>query len=153
MNSIKVVTGVKEYPITDEEGNVLTSVRLNPTDMNFIEMVFAALEDIDRMYTGYHDEVERIKTIEDDVESGVQMFDLTGNADMQIREKINNLFGKDICTPIIGNMSILTPAEGLPLWANIIFGFIDLFDSKLLEEKQKQNPRIEKYTKKYSRKR
>lgn len=153
MNSIKIDTGIREFPVTDEEGNVLTTVRMNPTDMNFVETVFNALENIDRMYTGYQEEAKKIEEIEDDKEAGVKMFDLTGNADVQIRETINNLFGKDICTPIIGSMNILTPAEGLPLWANILFGFIDLFDAKLVEEKQKQNPRIEKYTKKYSRKR
>lgn len=153
MNAIRVDTGIREYPVMDMDGNVLTTVRMNPTDMNFIETVFNALEDIDRMYTGYQEEVKKIEKIEDDTEAGVQMFDLTGNANVQIREKINNLFSTDICTPIIGNMSILTPADGFPLWANILFGFIDLFDAKLVEEKQKQNPRIEKYTKKYSRKR
>lgn len=153
MNAIRIDTGIREYPVMDMEGNVLTTVRLNPTDMNFIETVFNALEDIDRMYTGYQEEVKKIEKIEDDTEAGVQMFDLTSNANVQIREKINNLFSTDICTPIIGNMSILTPADGFPLWANILFGFIDLFDAKLVEEKQKQNPRIEKYTKKYSRKR
>lgn len=152
-NAIRIDTGIREFPVTDSEGNVLTTVRMNPTDMNFVELVFDALEDIDRMYTGYHKEAERIGKIEDDKEAGIQMFDLGRNADTQIREKINNLFGRDLCTEIIGTMSILTPAEGFPLWANIIFGFIDLFDSKLVEEKQKQNPRIEKYTKKYSRKR
>lgn len=153
MNTIRIDTGIREYPVMDMEGNVLTTVRLNPTDMNFIETVFNALEDIDRMYTGYQEEVKKIEKIEDDKEAGIQMFDLTSNANVQIREKINNLFSTDICTPIIGNMSILTPADGFPLWANILFGFIDLFDAKLVEEKQKQNPRIEKYTKKYSRKR
>lgn len=153
MNSIRIDTGIREYPVMDMEGNVLTTVRLNPTDMNFIETVFNALEDIDRMYTGYQEEAKKIEKIEDDKEACIQMFDLTSNANVQIREKINNLFSTDICTPIIGGMSILTPADGFPLWANILFGFIDLFDAKLVEEKQKQNPRIEKYTKKYSRKR
>lgn len=153
MNAIRIDNGVREYPITDENNNVLTTVSLNPTDMNFAESVLNALENIGTMYTEYQDEAERISKMENEKEAGVKMFELGRSADSKIRAELNGLFEKDICTPILGKMSCLTRADGFPVWANIIFGFVDLIDEKIVEEKKKENPRIEKYTKKYSRRR
>lgn len=153
MNAIRIDNGVREYPITDEKDNVLTTVSLNPTDMNFAESVLNALENIGTMYTEYQDEAERISKMENEKEAGVKMFELGRSADSKIRAELNGLFEKDICTPILGKMSCLTRADGFPVWANIIFGFVDLIDDKIVEEKKKENPRIEKYTKKYSRRR
>lgn len=153
MNAIRIDNGVREYPITDENDNVLTTVSLNPTDMNFAESVLNALENIGTMYTEYQDEAERVSKMEDEKEAGVKMFELGRSADSKIRAELNGLFEKDICTPILGKMSCLTRADGFPVWANIIFGFVDLIDEKIVEEKKKENPRIEKYTKKYSRRR
>lgn len=153
MNAIRIDNGVREYPITDENDNVLTTVSLNPTDMNFAESVLNALENIGTMYTEYQDEAERISKMENEKEAGVKMFELGRSADSKIRAELNGLFEKDICTPILGKMSCLTRADGFPVWANIIFGFVDLIDEKIVEEKKKENPRIEKYTKKYSRRR
>lgn len=153
MNAIRIDNGVREYPITDENNNVLTTVSLNPTDMNFAESVLNALENIGTMYTEYQDEAERVSKMENEKEAGVKMFELGRSADSKIRAELNGLFEKDICTPILGKMSCLTRADGFPVWANIIFGFVDLIDDKIVEEKKKENPRIEKYTKKYSRRR
>lgn len=153
MNAIRIDTGVQEYQITDEHNNVLTSVTLNPTDMNFADTILTTLEKIGTMYTEYQAEAEKISKMEDEQEAGVRMFELGRSADGRIRDELNGLFEKDICTPILGKMSSLTRADGFPIWANIIFGFIDLLDEKIVEEKKKENPRIEKYTKKYSRKR
>lgn len=153
MNAIRIDNGVREYPITDENDNVLTTVSLNPTDMNFAESVLNALENIGTMYTEYQDEAERASKMENEKEAGVKMFELGRSADSKIRAELNGLFEKDICTPILGKMSCLTRADGFPVWANIIFSFVDLIDEKIVEEKKKENPRIEKYTKKYSRRR
>ena len=153
MDAIRVETGIREISIEDTDGNVATTVRINPSDMHFADVLLDTMTEIGDLYTAFLEKSEQIEKIEDDVEAGMQMRELGNKADEQIREKINNVFGKDICTPLIGNMIIWSPADGLPVWANIIFAFIDLFDDNLTKEKMKQNPKIEKYTKKYSRKR
>lgn len=40
-------------------------------------------------------------------------------------------------------------AEGLPLWANLLFAIMDEMDETVMREKKAMNPRIAKYTKKY----
>ena len=145
-NIIKFETGVREFNI-----NGAVTVSFCPTDMNFVETVFDVLEDIDRFHTEYQEKAEKISENPDEKAASEEMFDLSRDADNTIREKINGLFGKDICTPTIGHGSILSPAGGLPIWANIIFMLIDLFDDELVKEKEKTNPRIKKYTEKYKK--
>ena len=82
-------------------------------------------------------------------EAAARVYDIAHTADAEIREKINEVFGKDVCTPTIGSRSILMPAKGLPVWENMLLAIIDKFDSQLIEEKAKTNPRLEEYTKKY----
>ena len=41
-------------------------------------------------------------------------------------------------------------ADGLPVWANLIMAIIDTFDDEFAQEKKKKNPRLAKYTAKYS---
>ena len=145
MENIIFDTGLKEFTI-----NNAVKVVFNPADLAFVDQVFAALEDIDKIYRKYQNDVELLDD-KDDKEAGIAVFELSRDADREIREKIDALFGVDICNPTIGSMNIMTPANGLPIWANIIFALIDLFDEKLVEEKKKTNPRIQKYTEKYKR--
>ena len=153
MDTLRIETGLKEIQIADEDGNVACTVRLNPTDMYFAEKLLDTMADIGDLYTDYVNKSKEIDEIEDSDKSNIQFIELGRTADTQIREKINGLFGQDICTPLVGSMRIYAMANGFPVWANIVFAFIDLFDENLTKEKKKQNPRIEKYTKKYSRKR
>lgn len=145
-NVIKFDTGIREFNILG-----VVTVSFCPTDLNFAETVFQALEDIGNYYSDYQEKSEKISQNPDDNAANKEMFELGREADQTIRERINSLFGKDICTPTIGYGSILSPAGGFPIWANIIFMLIDLFDDELVKEKEKTNPRIKKYTEKYKR--
>ena len=40
-------------------------------------------------------------------------------------------------------------ADGLPLWANLMFGLLDEIDAAVVRERKAYDPRIAKYTKKY----
>lgn len=82
-----------------------------------------------------------------------RVFDLANRYDAEIRDMINGIFGQDVCTPLFGGMSVNTLADGLPLWANLFFAIVDTFDGAFVEQKKRTNPRIKKYTEKYSKKR
>lgn len=138
-NIISFDTGVKEYSINDA-----CTVRFNPTDLNFVEKVFNALEDIDKLHEKYNADVGNA----DDRE----VFDLARSFDAEVRETINAIFDDDVCTPIFGDMSINTISDGFPIWANFLLAVIDQFDGAFAEEKKKTNPRIKKYTAKYAKK-
>lgn len=129
-------SGLKEYSL-----NNAVTVRFNPTDMNFIQRVYDAFERMDNRQEAYKAELDKV----DDR----KVFDLASRYDAEIRDEINGIFDCDVCTPLFGNMSVNTLADGLPIWANFFFAIIDTFDGAFAEEKKKTNPRIKKYTEKY----
>ena len=138
-NIISFDTGVKEFNINDA-----VTVRFNPTDINFAERVFNGLEALDKLYESYQSEVDKVEDRE--------VFDLARRIDADARGIINGIFDNDVCTPLFGDMSINTISDGFPVWANFLLAIIDQFDTAFTEEKKKTNPRIKKYTAKYSKK-
>lgn len=145
-NVISFDTGIEEFYLNDQ-----VSVVFNPTDIHFIEKVLDAFDDISDLYEKYQKSVEELEDDDPTKEAAARVYDIAHAADAEIREKINEVFGKDVCTPTIGGRSILMPAKGLPVWENLLLAIIDKFDSQLIEEKAKTNPRLEEYTKKYRR--
>lgn len=135
---IRFDNGLKEYSLNDA-----VTVRFNPTDMKFIQRVYDAFERMDKRQETYREEVEKA----DDR----AVFDLADRYDAEIRDEINGIFDFDVCTPLFGDMSVHTLADGLPIWANFFFAIIDTFEGAFAEEKKKTNPRIKKYTEKYRR--
>lgn len=138
MADIRFDTGLKKFNI-----NGATEVCFAPTDMNFIEKVYSAMERLDEKQGEYKDIFATAKDTE--------IFDLVRRMDADARAEINSIFETDICTPVFGQMNLFTVAEGLPVWANFILALIDELDGAFAEEKKKTNPRIQKYTAKYKR--
>ena len=66
-----------------------------------------------------------------------------------MRDIINGLFGKDVCTLLVGDINIYARADGLPLWANLILAVMDVMEVTAQAEDKAAQKRIEKYTKKY----
>ena len=138
-NIISFDTGVKEFNI-----NNAVTVWFNPTDLNFVERVFNGLEDLDKLYEKYQSEVDKVEDRE--------VFDLARRIEADARGIINGIFGDDVCAPLFGDMSINTISDSFPVWANFLLAVIEQFDDAFTEEKKKTNPRIKKYTAKYSKK-
>ena len=69
--------------------------------------------------------------------------------DGEMREIINDVFEFDVCSGLFGELNVYALAEGLPLWANLLFAIMDEMDETVMREKKAMNPRIAKYTKKY----
>lgn len=136
---IKFDTGLKEFSLNEK-----TSVYFNPTDMVFVERVFAAVEKLGDIDEAYGEAIDKL-------DDNAAVFDLARAHDAEIRAEINEVFGQDICTPVFGEMSVSTLADGFPVWANLLFAVIDTLDDTFAEEKKKTNPRLAKYTAKYSR--
>lgn len=137
---IRFDNGLKEYSLNDA-----VTVCFNPTDIKFIERVFDVFDEMDKKQEAYKAEIDKV----DDR----RVFDLANRYDAEIRDMINGIFGQDVCTPLFGCMSVNTLADGLPLWANLFFAIVDTFDVAFVEQKKRTNPRIKKYTEKYSKKR
>lgn len=138
MADIRFDTGLKTFDI-----NGKCEATFAPTDMAFIERVFTCLDNMDKKQGEY-------KKVAD-AASDTELFDLTRQMDREAREEINAVFGFNICEPLFGTMNLFTVANGFPVWANFMLALIDQFEGEFAEEKKKTNPRIQKYTAKYSK--
>ena len=138
MKELKIEPGVVEYNL----GGKVT-VEFSPTDMNFVEKAINALM---RGLKKQDDIEAEIK--ETDPES---IFEYARSRDKEMRELVNDLFGKDVCTPLFGTMNTFARDKGLPLWCNVIMAVVDECVDNLPDEGKACKARIEKYTNKYHR--
>lgn len=139
MQDLKIATGLKEYNI-----NGKCAVVFNPTDPNFIKRIFDAFDKLDARHEEYNKAISK-------EENGVKLFEIARKMDAEMRDTINEALGCDVCTPVFGDISVYAAADGLPLWANLLLAIIDEMDDSFAREKKATNPRIEKYTKKFSK--
>lgn len=147
MAVIQPVSGIKEYQIKLYADQTPVVVRFNPTNMLFVERVFRTFDEMDEIGETFN---KKIESVSDDWK---RLFEITKEAEEEMREKLNAVFATDICTPLFGEYeSVYAAGDGLPIWANILLAIIDEMDTAFVEEKKKQNPRIQKYVAKYSRK-
>lgn len=140
MLDLNISTGLKEYNI-----NGKCKVSFNPTDPNFIENVFNAFNDLDEKHDKYREEIQAEK-------DGAKLFELTRKMDAEMRKTIDSVFGCEVCAPVFGSMSVYAVADGLPLWVNLLLAIIDEMDDQFAAEKKASNPRLKKYTEKFSKK-
>lgn len=137
MKELKIATGVETYKLNDS-----VEVSFNPTDAAFGEKLFNAFDTLDKRQESYKAEVGK-------AEGKKELFDVVRKLDGEMREIINDVFEFDVCSGLFGELNVYALAEGLPLWANLLFAIMDEMDETVMREKKAMNPRIAKYTKKY----
>ena len=139
MDKLNVDLGLKDYELC--EG---CTVRFNPTDMELLNKIMESFKELE-------DEEEKRRNRIAEITDYKEMYNEYAEMDKLFREKINGLFGKDICTPLIGDMNIYARGNGLPIWANIIIAIVVEFDASIKEQDKLSKNRIDKYIKKYSK--
>lgn len=137
MESLKIDTGVKEFRINDA-----VTIKLNPSDTALAKRLFVLFEKFDKNTTNYKDKIAKAS-------ESAEIFTLADNLDKEMREDLNGIFNMDICTPLFGDTSCYAIANGMPIWANILFAFLDLMDEAVKKEQTISKERIKKYTDKY----
>lgn len=138
-NIIQFDTGVVDYDI-----NGAVTVRINPTDLSFVERVFSTFDAMDEKQESYNAAIEAEKD-----PAGV--FRIAREMDAEMRGMIDDVFGAEVCAPVFGRVSVYALSDGLPLWANLMLALIDEMDVAFAREKKATNPRIQKYTAKYKK--
>ena len=141
MLDLNISNGLKEYNI-----NGKCTVLFNPTDPNFVGRIFDTFDQLDKE----HDEYS--KTIRDETD-GAKIFEIAREMDRDMRARIDDVLGEGVCEQVFGTISVYAAADGLPLWANLMLAIIDEMDDSFAREKKASNPRIKKYTEKYSKRR
>lgn len=137
MSELNLNNGTKELSI-----NGKVTVSFCPTDVAFVKKIVDVFEKCDIA----QEKFRKNATAKDGY---AEFFDAAQQLNKELRDLINQIFDKDICTPVFGDISLIAFADGLPLWANLLLALIDELDASFEEEKAQLNPRIKKYAEKY----
>jgi hypothetical protein len=140
MNNLNFETGLVTYSV-----NGTREVSFNPTDSYFVERLFSAFEALDKKQDAYRAEVEKAANKR-------EIFEIARKRDEEMRGIIDGVFGQPVCADVFGGMNTYSIAGGLPVWCNFMLAVIDEIDTTFAREQKMTNPRIAKYTAKYSKK-
>ena len=140
MADIRFETGVVSFNLNDA-----VSVEFNPTDSVFVEKIYNTFEELDGKQSAYKAEVERCADKK-------EIFKIARRRDQEMRDMIDELFGKPVCSALFGSMNIYALADGLPVWCNLMLAVIDQIDTTFSREQRQTNAKIKKYTDKWNKK-
>ena len=106
MKSINFDEGYKEYALNGDEQRI---VRVRLSDPNILGRIETAMSKVKEMTKKYKGRPDAAKLAEFDAE---------------IKQLLNESFGSDICTPVFGGASVMTPTSDGNI---LIFSFFDAF--------------------------
>ena len=138
---------MKREELTVEDGLVCLSINgksetiFNPTDFGFIERLFRVFDTLDARQA---DMEAKIKGAEPR-----KIFEIARSADSEMRELVDSVMGAGTCAAQFGDMNVYAYAEGLPVWANLLFAVMDRCEGEMVTQQKLTRPRLEKYTAKY----
>lgn len=139
MADIRFDTGVVSFNVNDA-----VTIDFNPTDSEVVEKIYSTFDELDKKQDAYKAEVERCANKK-------EIFEIARRRDQEMRETLDGLFGKPICTPLFGSMNVYAMADGLPAWCNLMLAIIDQIDTTFSREQKRTNPRISKYTERWKK--
>ena len=139
MKDLNFDSGLVTYSL-----NGKCEVSFNPTDANFVERLYSALEELDKKQEGYQDRIENISDRK-------EIFEFARERDSEMRQILDSVFDVPVCDALFGDMNVYAIANGLPVWCNLILAIIDEVDTTSIREQKLTSPRLAKYTAKYQR--
>ena len=139
MKSLSFSDGNQDYRLNDR-----VMVRFNPTDMNFLERLSRAFEQLDALQ-------EEVRATKERITDDREVFPIARELDGKMRGILNDLFGKEVCEPLFGGMNLFASSGGLPVWANLMLALTDEVQSAMHGELAAREKRIAKYVEKYQK--
>lgn len=139
MKDLNFDSGVVTYSL-----NGKCEVSFNPTDSNFVERIYTAFNDLDKKQDEYKSRIEKMADKK-------EIFEFARERDAEMRTIIDGVFDAPVCDAVFGSMNIYAMASGLPAWVNLMLAVMDECDTTFAREQKATNPRIAKYTAKWSK--
>ena len=139
MKDLNFDSGVVTYSL-----NGKCEVSFNPTDSNFVERIYTAFNDLDKKQDEYKSRIEKMADKK-------EIFEFARERDAEMRTIIDGVLDAPVCDAVFGGMNIYAMASGLPAWVNLMLAVMDECDTTFAREQKATNPRIAKYTAKWSK--
>lgn len=144
--NLNISTGLKSYDLTDENKDVLWTVRFNPTDPTFAQRLYEGFAGLGEKDEQFHQRIV-------DESDPVKIFGVACEADAEMRKTIDSILGPGACQAIYGTANVYyARADGLPLWANLLLSIMDEMDDAMMRENKAADPRLAKYVNKFGKK-
>lgn len=99
---------MKSYRLND-----VCVVELDPDDPATAERIAATAKAIEGVLNANKRALTRTKDPR-------KLLEASKRVDGEVREMLDDVFGKSVCTPLFGSTSVLALADGTPLWANLL---------------------------------
>lgn len=129
--------GTIKFTFTDEDGEVFSSFRMNPTDVNLMKRAEEASA--------------RFESMKKDFPSNPTTDEIQA-LNQEIEEQINYLLGYDASEDIFGEVTATTVSQDGDIFAFVIMDAItEKLKPELEKRKQKMQRSIEAYTAKYDK--
>lgn len=130
-------TGLIKFTFTDENGDVFSSFRMNPTDVNLL----ARAEEVSAYFEGR----------KNDMPENASGAELKAFND-EIEEKINYLLGYEASKDIFGTITATTINPDGEIFAWVVLDFIaEKLAPEMEKRAQKMQANVSKYTAKYQK--
>ena len=142
MKELKIDTGLQTFSL-----NGKAEVSFNPSDTVFIKGLYDVFSDLEKKQAEYEEESEKVS------DDPIEVFEFSNKKDKEMRAVIDGFFNMEICEPLYGSMNVYAFSNnGLPLWMEFFLAILDECNANLEDIAKKGNARVEKYIKKYQRK-
>lgn len=134
----KIDDGILNFTFTNNEDEVFSSFKLNPTDIN----VAARAEEVIEYFKQFEDSIQKAT-------SGKEMAELN----KQIEDKINYLLGYEASKDLFNELITATTVFGNgQVFAHIVLNkIIEAITPEIEKRKKKMQEVVNKYTEKYTK--
>lgn len=130
-------TGVIKFTFTDEDGEVFSSFKMNPTDVKLMSRA----EEVAAYF-------EKRQNEEMNIETGEELVRYNN----EIEEKINYLLGYDASNEIFGEITATTISPDGDIFAFVVLDFImEKLKPEMEKRRKNMQKAINKYTEKYTK--
>lgn len=128
-------TGRIKFTFTDEDGEVFSSFKMNPTDVN----VIARAEEVSAYF-------EKRKSEVDEIASGKDL----AKYNKEIEDEINYILGYDASKEIFGEITATTISPDGEIFGVVLMDFIlEKLRPEIDDRKKMMSESVSKYTEKY----
>lgn len=142
MPNLDFDTGVKTFTINNDENK---TILFCPSDREFLDVISAA---IDKLSATQDKWAKMSEAANGDVK---KLDDCAKRAEAELREIVDGIFEKPVCSDLFGRQSVYSLASGAPLWFNFLLAVIEAFDAEIAIQQKETNPKLQRLLKKYGK--
>jgi hypothetical protein len=142
------------YKTIEFNGDPNKIIRINPTDMAFVNRIASLSDNAKAISEKYGDinfdsvrELKNLDSDDPDFEKMKEAAETLDKVEKSIRELIDSTFESPVCDIVFGKTSCISPAGGMPIYLNFIGVIFEFIKTEMEKQNAKSEAKMSKYTK------